>query len=66
MHDSFENLNDDINYSTRFIIDRQFELIDKLHAWANEIIIKIVFILLMRRISKIRVFPLLVYIYCHR
>ena len=39
----FENLGDNVNYSDRFFIDRKFDSVDELHAWANEIPIGIGF-----------------------
>lgn len=35
---------DNVDYSRRFITDRQFELVDELHVWADEITITISFV----------------------
>lgn len=43
MQESFENLGDDIDYSIRFIRDRQFKSVHELHAWAEKIFIEIDF-----------------------
>ena len=42
LHD-FENLGDKIDYSDRFVTDRKFDSVDKLHAWADKIAIGIGF-----------------------
>ena len=39
----FENLGDNIDYSDRFVTDREFDSVDDLHAWANEIAVTIGF-----------------------
>ena len=43
MQDNFQNLSDVIDYSTRFITDMQFELLDKLQASADEIVTSVFF-----------------------
>ena len=42
LHD-FENLGDNVDYSGRFVTDREFDSIDELHSWVDEIAIKIGF-----------------------
>ena len=39
----FENLVDNVDYSDRFVIDREFDSVDDLHAWADEIALRIGF-----------------------
>ena len=39
----FENLGDDVDYSDRFVTDREFDSVDDLHAWADEIALRIGF-----------------------
>ena len=39
----FENLGDSVDYSDRFVTDREFDSVDKLHSWANKITITIGF-----------------------
>ncbi|XP_057518371.1 uncharacterized protein LOC130799286 [Amaranthus tricolor] len=46
VHDNdpdFENLGDNIDYSDRFVTDREFDSVDDLHTWANEIALTIGF-----------------------
>ena len=31
----FENLGDNVDYSSRFVTDREFDSIDELYAWAD-------------------------------
>ena len=40
---NFENLGDNVDYSDRFVIDREFDSVDDLHAWADEIALTIGF-----------------------
>ena len=39
----FENLEDNVDYSDRFVTDREFDYVDDLHAWADEIVLRIGF-----------------------
>ena len=39
----FENLRDNVDYSDRFVIDSEFDFVDDLHAWADEIALRIGF-----------------------
>ena len=39
----YENLGDNVDYSGRFVTDMEFESVDELHAWADEIAIGIGF-----------------------
>ena len=39
----FENLGDNVDYSDRFVTDRKFDSVDKLHSWADDIAIRIGF-----------------------
>ena len=39
----FENLGNDIDYSDRFVTDRELDFVDDLHAWADEITLAIGF-----------------------
>ena len=39
----FENLGNDVDYSDRFVTDREFDSVDDLHAWADEIALEIGF-----------------------
>ena len=39
----FENLRDKVDYSGRFVTDREFDSMDELHSWADEIAIIIGF-----------------------
>ena len=39
----YENLGDNVNYSGRFVTDREFDSVDELHAWVDEIPIGIGF-----------------------
>lgn len=56
MEDNFENLGDDVDYSTELVTYRQFI------SMANKKLLKSVFNLLLPRISKKGVVVLLVYI----
>ena len=40
---TFENLGDNVDYSNRFVTDRDFESVHELHAWADQIAIGIDF-----------------------
>ena len=48
----FENLGDNVDYSDRFVIDRKFDYVDDLHAWADEIALRIGFNLHLLHINK--------------
>ena len=39
----FENLGDNVDYFGRFVTDREFNSVDELHSWADEIAIGIGF-----------------------
>ena len=39
----FENLGDNVDYSGRFVTDREFDSLDELHSWADAIAITIGF-----------------------
>ena len=39
----YENLGNNVDYSGRFFMDRKFDYVDELHAWADEIAIGIGF-----------------------
>ena len=43
----FDNLGDNVDYSVRFVMDREFDFIDELHAWADEIALEIDFSIYM-------------------
>ena len=51
LHD-FENLGDNIDYSDRFVTDREFDSINELHVWADEKAIGIDFNLHVLHINK--------------
>ena len=39
----YENLGENVDYSDRFVTNREFDFVDELHAWADEIAIRIGF-----------------------
>ena len=63
----FENLGDNIDYSHRFVTDREFDSVNELHRWADEIAIEIGFKFARtsykRKEGRTRVS---VYLRCHR
>ena len=51
----FENLGDNVDYSDRFVTDREFISLNELHTWADEIAITRVSVYLRcHRYGKIR------------
>ena len=63
----FEILRDNVDYSIRFVMDRKFNSIDNLYAWANEIALGIGF--QITRVSykhKEERSRVILYLRCHR